>query len=155
MGSTRNNSNSAIAHNIAIINTNAKNSEGFLGLRPSKKLFLPSSSMLFESDQTPSLQHCNRSCVIFPWRAGLGKGSTHLTCSASLRKHPFFLVLRRRGRFAKRTKRPQRRRARRNRCFRRLLLRQTFCLTHCWRRRKLMGGVVQAGSWSVGCRKFL
>ena len=63
----------------------------------------------------------------------------HRTCSASLRKHPFLFVLRRRGRFAKRAKRPQRRRARRNGYFRRLLLRQTFCLTRCWRRRKLMG----------------
>ena len=35
----------------------------------------------------------------------------------SLRKHPFLLALRRWGRFAKR---PQRRRARRNGCFRRL-----------------------------------
>ena len=38
----------------------------------------------------------------------------------SLRKHPFVLALRRQGRFA-RGKRPQRRRARTNGCFRRLL----------------------------------
>ena len=37
----------------------------------------------------------------------------------SLRKHPFLLALRRRGRFL-RAKRPHRRRARRNGCFRRL-----------------------------------
>ena len=39
------------------------------------------------------------------------------TISISLRKHPFLLALRRWGRFAKR---PQRRRGRRNGCFRRL-----------------------------------
>ena len=39
---------------------------------------------------------------------------------SSLRKHPFLLALRRWGRFARR-KRPQRRRARRNGCFRRLV----------------------------------
>ena len=38
--------------------------------------------------------------------------------TVSLRKHPFLLALRRRGRFAKR---PHRRRARRNGCFRRLV----------------------------------
>ena len=48
-------------------------------------------------------------------------------CSASLRKHPFLLALRRWGRFARRfllAKRPQRRRVKKNGCFRRLI----FCL---------------------------
>ena len=40
----------------------------------------------------------------------------------SLRKHPFLLALRRWGRFAKR---PKRRRARRNGCFRRLVYDRT------------------------------
>ena len=46
-----------------------------------------------------------------------------LSTSFSLRKHPFLLALRRWGRFARRkrqTKRPHRRRAKRNGCFRRL-----------------------------------
>ena len=43
-----------------------------------------------------------------------------LLVAVSLRKHPFLFALRRWGRFARRTKRPQRRRARRNGCFRRL-----------------------------------
>ena len=44
------------------------------------------------------------------------------TVNSSLRKHPFLLALRCRGRFArrKRANRPHRRRARRNGCFRRL-----------------------------------
>ena len=51
--------------------------------------------------------------------------------SLSLRKHPFLLALRRWGH---RAKRPQRRRARRNGCFRRLRL--TFCISRLKIRRK-------------------
>ena len=52
--------------------------------------------------------------------------SIHICLQSSLRKHPFLLTLRCWGRFARRktflrAKRPQRRRARRNGCFRRLL----------------------------------
>ena len=50
-----------------------------------------------------------------------------LVCS--LRKHPFLLALRRWGRFARR-KRPQRRRAKRNGCFRRPAL---FASCYLWR----------------------
>ena len=53
-------------------------------------------------------------------------------CIISLRKHPFLLALRRWERFAKR---PQRRRARRNGCFRRLRLHQIL-----YQLKKILGG---------------
>ena len=52
-------------------------------------------------------------------------------CAASLRKHPFLLALRRRGRFARR------RRARRNGCFRRLMCGTRFSPP---KRRGTLGG---------------
>ena len=52
-----------------------------------------------------------------------------LDCRCSLRKHPFLLALRRWGRFARR-KRPQRRRAKRNGCFRRPAL---FASCYLWK----------------------
>ena len=53
----------------------------------------------------------------------LVKNNTNINISNSLRKHPFLLALHLRGRFARRfllSKRPKRRGARRNGCFRRL-----------------------------------
>ena len=56
--------------------------------------------------------------------------SNFLFVGCSLRKHPFLLALRHRGRFVSfrfRAKRPHRRRARRNGCFRRLRRMASFC----------------------------
>ena len=63
----------------------------------------------FENEPHSSLLQFNQSLVFFPY-----------VNFDSLRKHPFLFALRRCGHFAR--KRPQRRRARRNGCFRRLKL---------------------------------
>ena len=63
----------------------------------------------FENEPHSSLLQFNQSLVFFPY-----------VNFDSLRKHPFLVPLRRCGRFAR--KRPQRRRARRNGCLRRLKL---------------------------------